>query len=737
MNKSFRKTLTVTAIAAAAVMLFSSCTDGNVNNPDNTNQTAGNTNGGNSSPTSVNWSYSQLAMGGGGYVTGVFSTSEEGLYYARTDVGGAYRFDKTQNKWVSISYNITSDDVGLMGIDGMAIDPDKPSRIVLLAGTSYFSNGKTCIMISEDYGATYETVDVTDKIKASGNGMGRQNGERIAMDPTDHNIIYAGGRTGGMIKSTDGGKTWTAVAGLTSVTKTETPNSNGICTIAIDPDSSDGSKCTRIYAGISKNKEANVFVSEDGGESWKAVADLPDKLFPQRMKFDGKGNLIITYGNAEGPWNSGQGGIRRLNVSTGAVEDISPANQTIGDIVIDPKDTNKMVAVTECVWVAQPNGAFGDCFYTTTDGGKTWTALNDKMTMSSDVDWVKDFAIHWCGCLSMDQFDSGKIKVTSGNGIFACDNIWADAPAFYFDSKGIEETVPSELITVPNGTIVTSVYDYDGFINTNAFEYGKIHGSKGGSMTDIAVAFGNPDIMVKSGTLNDKSVFLYTTDGGSKWETAKKSPVDNAKEGSVAVSADGSRFFWAPNGAPATYYTDDKGETWNTCEGIFITHDIVCDTVNSDYVYATSGSGFYLSSDKGKSFKKTFPLMSAARITVSPGREGVIYLPSTGLQVSDDHGQTFTRMENVAGALGVGVGKGKDDSSPDSIYIWGRPSSDDGLGVYWSDDGGASWSPVTVGTMQFGGMGNGNFIKGDCNEYGRCYISSVGLGVIVCDLQGK
>lgn len=120
-----------------------------------------------------------------------------------------------------------------------------------------------------------------------------------------------------------------------------------------------------------------------------------------------------------------------------------------------------------------------------------------------------------------------------------------------------------------------------------------------------------------------------------------------------------------------------------------------------------------------------------------PGREGVVYLPSMGLQVSEDHGKTFTRNENLTACLGVGVGKGKDESSPDAIYIWGRPEKDDVIGIYWSEDGGATWAPVTQGTMQFGGMGNGHFIKGDVNEYGRCYISTVGLGIIVCDLKGK
>ena len=204
MIKKFnQKLLKLSVGSMAAVMLLCSCSGNNGDNNDG-NESDQNNVGGASVPVSdSNWNYSQFAMGGGGFVSGVFSTSEEGLYYARTDVGGAYRWDKTDGRWKSISYNITEEDVGLLGIDGFAADPDEPNKIYLLAGTSYFSNGKTCIMISHDYGETYETVDVTDKIKAHGNGMGRQNGERIAIDPVNNDIIYVGGRTGGLIKSTD------------------------------------------------------------------------------------------------------------------------------------------------------------------------------------------------------------------------------------------------------------------------------------------------------------------------------------------------------------------------------------------------------------------------------------------------------------------------------------------------------------------------------------------------------
>lgn len=697
------------------------------------------TSGGNSGTPQAQFTFSQVAMGGGGFVSGVFATSEEGLYYARTDVGGSYRYNKDTQKWEAMSYDISEEDRGLLGIDGLAFGEKDPNRVYMLAGTEYFSNGLTCLLYSDDYGKTWNRTDLTEMIKAHGNGMGRGNGERIAVDPKNSDIVYVGGRTGGMIKSTDGGKTFTA---LDMGTNTSTSNGNGICSIIIDPKSGDDSACTTIYAAISRTQEDNLYKSTDGGATWNPVADAPKGFFTQRMKYNGDGKIAITYASAEGPWNNNRtsGGIRLLDMSNDTFTDITPVKKSYGDIVIDPANPDRMVACTENIYVPQPNGQFGDEFYVTTDGGKNWTLLNEKMKMSDGgVEWISTASMHWCSSMAIDPNNTNKIMVVSGNGVFTCDNIWDENPEFYFFSKGIEETVPYDIISIPGGKLVSVIGDYDGFAQDNAEEYGVVHSSVAGSMTGLAVAAKATDTWVKCGGDEEKPGFWYTTDAGKTWNNVKYSPLENNKiayGGYVGVSADGKRFFWAPGNDSSIYYSDDLGKTWTKSEGGVGAKKIICDPVNPDYVYAASGGAFFYSEDGGKTFTQnmTLSIFTAARPVVAPGKEGVVYYPAMGLQVSTDYGKTFTRMDTLAACMAVGLGKGKTDSDPYTIFVWGKPTNDDPMGLYWSEDEGKTWSRANDDEHQFGGPGNGYFVAGDMNTYGRVYMSTVGLGVVYGDL---
>lgn len=106
--------------------------------------------------------------------------------------------------------------------------------------------------------------------------MGRGNGERLAVDPKNSDIVYAAGMSsGGLIKSTDGGQTFTY---LDLGVDTSTNNNNGICSILIDPQSGDDSSCSTIYAALSSKGDYNLFKSTDAGATWAPVEDAPKGL---------------------------------------------------------------------------------------------------------------------------------------------------------------------------------------------------------------------------------------------------------------------------------------------------------------------------------------------------------------------------------------------------------------------------------------------------------------------------
>lgn len=731
------KRLLCLLVAAASLISFSACGNNDESESDNINGSAEQSQ---NVPLFINddWTYGQVAMGGGGFVSGVFSTPEQNLFYARTDVGGAYRWDSELEQWVSISSFVSEMDKGLLGIDGLAFDPSAPNKVYLLAGTDYFSDGKTAVLRSDDYGKTFEQTDVTNLIKVHGNGNLRGSGERIAVDPNDGDIIFAGGRTGGLIKSTDGGKSWSKVE---SLAVNETESGAGINGIVFDPSTGEKGKATqRIYVTVARSNDSNVYVSEDGGKSWNPVEGFPTQYEPYRSKLDSEGNLYITFGES----SSYKGGLYRLNASDKSVEDISPVDKSMGDVVIDPENPQRLVACTIYVWSHQPNGGYGDEFYTSEDGGKTWRYLNEDMKISDGgIEWINGYAIHWAGSLAMDPYNTNTVMVISGNGIFRCDNIWDESPEFYFFVRGLEETVPFDCISIPGGTLFTAIGDYDGFDNTDVNEYGRYHTTNVGTTTSIAVAGLDPNIRVKLGGSSTEQQLLYTEDGGETWTFITNSPEEGKVMGGgkVAVTADGKTIIWCPSdNLNSAYYTTDRGATWNKVIGIRGGYYVIADPVNPDYVYANGQNGFMVSSNGGQTFSAKSMLSNiAARVTVSAGQEGVVYIPCNdfGLFVSNDHGKTVTKINTVENCLAVGVGKGKTDDAQPVLYVFGKVKDQPDNAIYMSEDGGETWERVNDDLHQYGGVGNGGFIVGDNNIYGRCYMGTVGLGLAYFDKIDK
>jgi photosystem II stability/assembly factor-like uncharacterized protein len=692
-------------------------------------------------PETYQWR--NVAIGGGGFVTGIIpGRTEQNLIYARTDVGGAYRWDAANNVWVPLLDWISESESGYLGVESIAIDPQAPNKLYMLAGISYFNGGKSAILRSSDYGNTFSVTDITAQFKVHGNGMGRQNGEKLLVDAHNGNILYCGTRWSGLFKSTNAGVTWSRLPGLNVTT---TPNENGISFVVLDESSVSAGVTQRIFAAVSRTG-TNLYRSDDGGTNFSAVTGGPTDLMPQRAVLDGNGNLYITYANGAGPHGHwavpepfDKGQIWKYTIASGVWTNVTPTGAThpFSGISIDKSNSNRIIASTGNTWYLQEN-AYGDKIFITNNGGMSWTEV---VARGFDLDpngvsWIEGQSIHWAGSIEFDPFNSQRVLVASGNGIFVNDNIDATVGVWKFTVNGLEETVPLDLVSVPNGPVMSVIGDYDGFRHTDVTEFAAIHTPRMGTTPGLASATLNSNIMLRVGEKNVNNVasgeLYFSTDMGVSWA---KCPTVKGPKGFVALSPDGNIFFHCPAGSGVTYYSMDQGANWSSVTGLSIPDArIIADTRSRDKMYAynsTSGT-MWVSNDGGKSFFAAGSAGSGGSklIRLAPGKEGDVWvaLYSNGLTRSGNAGSSFSKVTGVTYCAAVGFGKEAPGQAYPAIYIWG--TIDGVLGIHRSIDEGATWKRINDDAHEYGGPGNGQFISGDMNVYGRVYMSTAGRGIV-------
>jgi hypothetical protein len=117
-----------------------------------------------------------------------------------------------------------------------------------------------------------------------------------------------------------------------------------------------------------------------------------------------------------------------------------------------------------------------------------------------------------------------------------------------------------------------------------------------------------------------------------------------------------------------------------------------------------------------------------------------VWLPKgfseNGLAYTEDGGKSWNHCEGASTAIAVGIGKAKEGSDYETIFIWGAAKSGDPIGIYRSTDKCKTFERINDDMHQFGGPGNGNFVQGDMNNFGVVYMSTVGRGTIVGAPQG-
>jgi xyloglucan-specific exo-beta-1,4-glucanase len=297
----------------------------------------------------------------GGYVDGLyFHPLQKDLRYAKTDVGGAYRWDQltyptpppptqlTQPKdsggvkmqyghWTPLLDFVGRANGGDQGVESLALDPSDPKRLYLATGLNYNNDPgqQNHFYLSDDQGNTFTQVNAPFPI--NGNDNGRDAGERMAVDPNLGTTIYYGTRTAGLWKSLDRGMTWsqvtsfpvtgkTAGAGVVFVTFAATSGASGTATPVIYVGVSDYNYYNTDGSNNGSPVYSAIYRSVDSGATWQAVPGQPTtkpnpngsgpanyNLTPIHGVFgpdetsDSLGSMYITYFSDEGPGDTAPG----------------------------------------------------------------------------------------------------------------------------------------------------------------------------------------------------------------------------------------------------------------------------------------------------------------------------------------------------------------------------------------------------------------------------------------------
>jgi xyloglucan-specific exo-beta-1,4-glucanase len=676
--------------------------------------------------------YGNIAMGGGGFVSGVITNSaQKNLMYIRTDVGGAYRWDSISHVWIPLLDWVSSDQTGYLGVESIATDPVDPDNMYMSVGISYFNGGKSAILRSADQGRTFSITDVTSLFHVNGNGMGRNTGEKLVVDPNQDSILFCGSRSNGLFKSSDMGAGWSHVSSL-NVTTTST--GNGINFVVFDPSTgTSGSPTQTLIVGVSRTG-SNMYRSDDGGTSFTEITGGPSTLMPLRASLSNDRMLYLTFANAVGPYDPNTGQIWKYNLASEAWTNITPAgvNTPFGGISVDPENSDRVVASTINVYQQQanPNGGYtyGDQIYLSTDGGASWV---NKITHGYKFDpngipWAENgMAIHWAGCIQFDPFDTKRVHVISGNGLFTTDNIDSTTNVWKFNVRGLEETVPLDIISIVNGPVINVVGDYIGSRNFDPAEYGMGLTPGYGTYSGVAYAALKQELVVRTGT-----EFYLSTDTGKTWTI--RTPKGTG--GKVAISADGSVILHCPDNSVSTYRSVNNGTSWSPVSGLSITSaEPVADRVNPSVFYAYNSNGkMMVSLNGGVTFTTSGTVGSGAskHIRTVPGFEGHTWvaLYGSGLSRSINYGTTFTKITSVTSCDAVGIGKALPGAAYPTVIIWGTVDGVNGL--FFSTDEGASWNRANDGDHEWGGPANGQFVTGDMNRTGYVYMSTAGRGTV-------
>ncbi len=696
-------------------------------------------------------------VGAGGFLPNlIFSPAVEGLTYARSDMGGLYRYDRSAMAWRALQDHESRS--SFHGVESLALDPSDPNRIYAAVGM--YRHEPAAILSSKDRGASWSASSAPFRMGANEEGRGL--GERLAVDPNQPKRLLFGSRDQGLFVSENRGGDWRRMerfpyAGRGPASAGE-PANGGLSFVVFDPDS--GGQPTRtILVGVTDPRVRGLYRSDDAGRSWRREAGGPDdSLLPMRAALSQTGWLYVTHSDGVGPNGVTRGAVHRYCLSTGAWEDVTPERGPDAPkggymaVALDPNHPGVVMVSTLNRWTP------GDTIWRSIDHGRTWRSLSQGAEMDVSATpflrWGGQTVRFgwWIAGLAIDPFNSARAVFTTGATIFeTCDLSRFDAggrTSWRPWVNGIEQSVVWRLAARPNAPrLLTGFADIGGFAH-EALDHSP---SKmfDNPVLDHTVSLGfaalEPDRIVRAGyCINDPTPrFSISTDGGGNW--CALDPLGGltvSRDFGLEISADG-RVLLVTGQHPRV--SADLGETWSDVEGLAVGARAFPDATAPERFYAVDfdRQRLLVSRDGATTFApaRAEGLRLCARdrpagqdwplsATCASGQSGDLWLClSAGLYRSRDFGETFEAVLTPLVVRQISFGAAAPGRRFPALYAIGDQGSQ--TGVWRSLDEGRTWLRINGPDQQYGQRFR--CLAADPSRYGRVYVGTDGRGVFFAD----
>lgn len=711
----------------------------------------------------ASYSWGRVAIGGGGFVTGLDQDDRGETLVARTDVYGAYVWDVEDDRWrqlvsiYSMPEGSRNQDAFAEGAYEIAVAPSMPDRMYMAI--------RGCIYRSDNRGKTWvgAGTDNPFPIVWDANSEFRLSGAFMAVSPQDPDLVLLGTPGDGLWRTETAGRHWQRIDSVPPATDRH-PHA-GVQAPGQLIWFAPGTRGTRLLVMSSGH---GMYASDDAGKSFRRLAVAGKQpLSLRRGDFDRHGHFFGADDQGKTVWMLD--GEQWIDVGARAGLD----SRLYGTIASNP-DRDQLILLDQ-----------GGAGYVSTDDGSSWVRLtHDVVIGQNEPPWlrVSNSPYFSTAQIRFDKRIKDRIWNAAGVGVFFAD-VSGDVRKLVWHSqtRGIEEIVANDIVQAPGQPVVLAGWDFGMHIKRDLRAFSETFApAERALMTVHQVDWSPSDPLFLVSNASDARIGCCfedgnavmagsSHDGGRTWTKFATLPSPSGVApgdpwrmsfGTIAVSATDTRnIVWAPAFNRAPHFTTDGGKSWQPITlasgqadlfGSFEQFYYQRKTLVADkaagaifYLYHSGEGtnaallGLWKTGDGGRTWNRVFdkeiaPASNmAAKLRAVPGRAGHLFFTAafphttdTRLRRTTDGGASWQAIDGVTRVDDIAFGKSASPQAYPAIYISGRVS---GLyGIWRSTDDAKTWLRLTDFAM--GSLDQVTALGADPDHFGRVYIGYKGSG---------